>query len=114
MRHVLMGLLVALASALVLSLMMGLVFYLGPLSERNWSLMAHLLSALSVFLGGWWAAHGAGGRGLLYGGAVGLLFWGCTLAVGLISGVPAIVPLMKKALLCWASGALGGMAGVAF
>ncbi|MDN5344911.1 MAG: hypothetical protein PWQ18_1024 [Clostridia bacterium] len=113
LRAVLTGLLYALLAGLAMATTLGLVLYLTPLSEGLLPLLASIIAALAVFVGGLQAARIATNRGLVQGASVGLLFFLVTLAMAWPGGSLALGLTGQKLGLCLLAGAMGGVAGLA-
>ncbi|MDN5347449.1 MAG: hypothetical protein PWP65_1013 [Clostridia bacterium] len=111
LRATLYGLLYALIAALLLAVVIGILLHATPLSEALLPVLAGLAVALAVFSGSIKAARMAGARGLLYGLAVGLLFFIFT--ISWTSAPFMTVAAGKKLGICLLAGAMGGIAGIA-
>lgn len=111
MQAVLTGLLFTSLTGLGMALILGLVLYFTPLSESMLPLMASIITALAVFLGGLQAARASASRGLIMGVSVSLLFFLLIIAVGWGSSLSPEAAL-KKLGLCLLAGAMGGVAGI--
>ncbi|KYH30910.1 TIGR04086 family membrane protein [Neomoorella mulderi] len=112
LRAVLIGLLYAMLAGLGMATLLGLLLYFTPLSEGLLPLLASIIVALAVFLGGLQAARIATARGLVQGLTVGLLFFAVTLAMGWSGGPLALGATGQKMGLCLLAGAMGGVAGM--
>lgn len=108
------GLLVALAVAIVLSLLSTLLLHFTNVSERFLPWIAAFILFISVFFGGGLAAARVGGKGLFHGLLVGLGFFILMWVLGtlLFPGPSTVIGLIEKFVLTVAAGALGGILGV--
>ncbi|MEW6541594.1 MAG: TIGR04086 family membrane protein [Bacillota bacterium] len=110
------GLLIALATAIVLSLVSTVVLYFSNFSEKFMPWIAALIVFTGVFFGAALASARAGNKGLYHGLGVGLgfflLMWG--LGMLLFPGPMTVIGLLEKLLLAGSAGALGGIVGVSF
>ncbi|WP_258360526.1 TIGR04086 family membrane protein [Moorella sulfitireducens (nom. illeg.)] len=113
LRAVLTGLLYAMLAGLGMATFLGLLLYFTPLSEGLLPLLASIILALAVFLGGLQAARIAAARGLVQGLVVALLFFIVTLAMGWTGGPLVLGAAGKKLGICLLGGAMGGIAGMA-
>jgi len=108
------GFVVALVSAMIMGTVLALVVYWSPLEETILNPSADFTLMMSVFLGGWYAAHRSGNRGLIRGSMIGLMVFAFVLILTLI-GNPSLISFKsfcKDLLFALASGALGGVLGV--
>ncbi|MEW6457802.1 MAG: TIGR04086 family membrane protein [Bacillota bacterium] len=108
------GLLVALALAIVLSLVSTVLLYFSNFSEKFMPWIAAFIVFAGVFFGAALASARAGSKGLYHGLGVGLgfflLMWG--LGTLLFPGPITVIGLLEKLLLTGSAGALGGIVGV--
>lgn len=99
--------------AVVLSIVLGLIFFFTPMRETMFAALASVIVVVSVFWGGRVAARLAGSKGLLLGAGVGLAFFVITGIIGIIGATEILaIEIIKKLALCLIAGALGGLLGV--
>lgn len=111
---VLKGILCTLAASGLLIGLAGLTYSIVDLTEPALNRLAAAILFLSAAAGGAFAAREAGGRGLLHGLAVGLLYFPLLVActAWILPGPLQAAPLLPKLVLATAGGAAGGMLGV--
>ncbi|MDH7479434.1 MAG: TIGR04086 family membrane protein [Syntrophomonadaceae bacterium] len=111
---VIRGVLVGVLLSGLLGILTGLLLHLTTLPELSASLSITAL-ALILFVGGLTAAYRAGGRGLLVGSEVALVFIVLMFAATLIfyPGQLAWKTAITKSIVSLLAGALGGVVGVA-
>lgn len=108
------GLLAALIIAVLGSALLGFVYYVTSISETTLPLASSILYYISIFAGSVMAACWAGGKGLVHGISVALLFMLSGWLIGhflLHTTLTAGVSLQKAVISCLA-GAVGGVLGV--
>lgn len=109
------GVLVAVATALVLSLLLGLALYLTPLPEAYLESYALAILAVGVFGGGFFAARSARSYGLIHGLSVAAVVIALMVLVtwlGPFEFSPTL--LTKSGLTALVAGILGGIVGVSW
>ena len=113
LHPVIYGLINSVASALVLSIVLALVFFLTPMKETMLASLSIVIIVVSVFLGGKIASKITKSKGLVIGTGVGLSFFVLIGLISLITGSTfVLVDVIKNLALCIIAGALGGIIGV--
>ena len=107
------GFLFVLLTAVLLSFIVALIFYLTPISEAYIYLFSLAIIAVSSFVGSTVGAKDIEAKGYLYGIMIGLMFF------IFISLIPVFIPepvtfgsILKKLVVCIATGACGGIVGM--
>lgn len=108
------GTLVTLVISLILSILVGIIYYLSSLSESTLPWMASGILCLSVFIGGGLAANWVGAKGLYHGLGVGVVYFILVwLVAGLfLPGSVSLVGFASKLAMSLAAGSIGGVLGV--
>ncbi|MBC7107016.1 MAG: TIGR04086 family membrane protein [Firmicutes bacterium] len=111
---VLKGVLCAVAASGLFVGLAGLTYYFVDLTAPALNRLAAAVLFLSAAAGGAYAGRDAGGRGLLHGLAVGLLYFPLLAAstAWLLPGPLTAASLVPKLVLVTVGGALGGVFGV--
>ncbi|ATW24345.1 TIGR04086 family membrane protein [Candidatus Formimonas warabiya] len=110
-KPVFRGLLVTYLLILILSLLLGLVFYFTPLSEIWMNSLGVAITTLSLFFGGRTAAKAAGNRGLFHGLIIGLIFVILMILISFCKDIVWSSVALKSAYALLAS-VVGGISGV--
>ncbi|KUO75585.1 MAG: hypothetical protein APF81_27615 [Desulfosporosinus sp. BRH_c37] len=111
---ILKGILLASISAMIMSLIFGVLLSYTSLSESE--LWINIIFGTSIFIASFITAYQAGTRGLYYGLGVGL---GVILLILILSSIlwsdtPSWLKLGEKTILALVSGGIGGIIGVLF
>lgn len=107
------GLLSTTILAMILSVILGIIFFLTPMQETLLTALSAVIIIVSVFWGGRITAKKVGSKGLLFGAAVGLIFFFLTGIIAVFDGAAITFAAISKQLgLCLIAGALGGIFGV--
>lgn len=107
------GLLSTIILAMILSIILGIVFFFSPMQETLLSALSAVIIIVSVFWGGRITAKNIGSRGLIFGATVGLIFFILTGIIAIFDGATITFASISKQLgLCLVAGALGGIFGV--
>jgi putative membrane protein (TIGR04086 family) len=110
------GFIYAVTGSVILVLLVSLIFYLTPLSERFLEIISLLIIFTSVFIGGFIASKKSGNRGMVQGIGVGLIFLVFNLILTLFFGTDGFATnvLLSKIAACLIGGSLGGIIGISF
>jgi putative membrane protein (TIGR04086 family) len=110
------GFIYAVTVSVILVLLISLIFYLTPLSEKFLEIISLLIIFTSVFIGGFIASKKAGTRGLVQGIGVGLIFLFFNLILSLLFGTDEFISnvLLAKTAASLIGGSLGGIIGISF
>ena len=108
------GVLAALIITVLGCALLGIVYYVTSISETTLPLVASILYYISVFAGSVMAARWAGGKGLVHGIGVALLFilLGWLIGHFLLQTTMVVGVSLQKTIIAILVGAVGGVMGV--
>lgn len=109
------GLIFAIFLTIILSVFIGLLFYLTPLSETFLPLTSSIILVISVFMGSLTTARRVGTKGLLLGILIAIVYLVLVAVMAFMMEIQvtsASVGFSNKVLLAVISGGLGGIVGV--
>jgi putative membrane protein (TIGR04086 family) len=114
MYYILRGTVLALVISLLVCLLLSLVLFLTPVSERVVPYAVYITSIFSIIIGSAYAAKRIQSKGWLNGGLTGLTFVVILLILTKVFGLEIDVNLhlFTKLLLAFVLGSIGGILGL--
>lgn len=107
------GLLYSFITLIILVLIISLLLAGTNLKEQSLPLLIYFIHGISLLVGGFVVGKRKSSKGWYHGGFLGLIYWVIVILVGFL-GLDASFSMstLMMALICFLSGAFGGIAGV--
>ncbi len=113
---VVFGILGAIVIGLIGTILLSIIFYFTSFSEPYLQPAGTTLYLIGAFAGGFMASKKAGNRGIMYGAAVGLIYFLIFLFIMLISSPASlsVLTIFLRGIYTLIVSAAGGVVGIAF